>query len=89
MEEETIFTPGVQFDIEIKQELDDVSEFDQIMAQSESCALQSDTLAELESTLNLASEMAMLRSCAGASAATASSQEYPYQNTVSHNLVNI
>ena len=53
------------------------------MAQSESCALQSDTLAELESTLNLASEMATIRSCAGASSTVAT--EFAYQNTVSQN----
>ena len=81
--EETIFTPGVRFDIEIKQELDDVTEFDQIMAQSESCELQSDTLAELESTLNLASEMATIKSCAGATASALSPQDYSYQNMVS------
>ena len=54
------------------------------MAQSESCALQSDTLAELESTLNLASEMATIRSCAGASS-TVASTDFAYQNTVSQN----
>ena len=53
------------------------------MAQSESCELQSDTLAELESTLNLASEMATIRSCAGATASALSPQDYSYQNMVS------
>ena len=37
------------------------SEFEQIMAQPGLPELQNDTLAELESTLNLATEMAMLK----------------------------
>ena len=40
----------------------ELSEFEQIMAQSGSVGLQTDTMAELESTLSIASEIAVFRS---------------------------
>ena len=56
---ETIYSNAVQDEIKLKKEL---SDFEQIMAQSGSVGLQTDTMAELESTLNIASEIAVFRS---------------------------
>ena len=72
------FSHGVQEEMNAKQEF---SEFEQIMAQPGLPELQNDTLAELESTLNLATEMAMLKD----NVPNSSTAPPPYGNILSTN----
>ena len=68
----------------------ELSEFEQIMAQSGSVGLQTDTMAELESTLSIASEIAVFRSNRYVRTSSCSTKDdFPYKRTLRNESINL